>query len=62
MLKAKDLLPSIENFIDAVISSRHVNELELWEYVRAFAEMKVNRIRSLDPARNSWHLRPIGRS
>ena len=29
-MKTKDLLPSIENFIDAVIATRYVNEEELW--------------------------------
>ena len=51
-MKTKDLLPSIENFIDAVINTRYVDELELWEYVRAFSEMKVNRLKALDPSRN----------
>ena len=51
-MKTKDLLPSIENFIDAVIATRYVDELELWEYVRAFSEMKVNRLKALDPSRN----------
>ena len=51
-METKDLLPSIENFIDAVINTRYVDELELWEYVRAFSEMKVNRLKALDPSRN----------
>ena len=51
-METKDLLPSIENFIDAVINTRYVNEEELWDYVRAFAETKVNRLRALDPDRN----------
>ena len=52
MMKSKDLIPSIENFIDAVIATRYVDEEELWDYVRAFAETKVNRLRALDPQRN----------
>ena len=52
MLKAKDMIESIENFVDALISSRHIDEKELWEYIRAFAEMKVNRLNAIDPDRN----------
>ena len=52
MIKTKDIMPSIENFIDAVINSRYMDELEVWEYVRAFAETKANRLRALDPDRN----------
>jgi hypothetical protein len=52
MLKSKDMISSIENFLDALINTRHLDELELWEYVRAFSEMKVNRLRALDPDRN----------
>ena len=52
MLKAKDVISSVENFVDALICSRHIDEQELWEYVRAFAEMKCNRLRALDPQRN----------
>lgn len=52
MITTKELMPSIENFIDAVINTRYVDELELWEYVRAFAETKANRLRALDPDRN----------
>ena len=52
MLKAKDVISSVENFVDALISTRHIDEQELWEYVRAFAEIKCNRLRALDPQRN----------
>jgi hypothetical protein len=52
MLKAKDVINSIENFVDALINTRYIDELELWEYLRAFSEMKVNRLKALDPSRN----------
>ena len=52
MMTAKDMIVSIENFVDALISSRHIDERELWEHIRAFAQMKVNRLDALDPARN----------
>ena len=52
MIQTKDYLPSIENFVDALISSRYLDERELWEYLRAFCEMKCNRLAALDPQRN----------
>ena len=52
MLKPKDMIISIENFLDALINTRYLDEQEMWEYLRAFAEMKCNRHRALDPDRN----------
>ena len=52
MLTAKDMIQSIENFVDALISSRHIDELDMWVCISNFAEMKANRLRSLDPLRN----------
>tara|TARA_B100001559_G_scaffold279028_1_gene251330 strand:+ start:81 stop:236 length:156 start_codon:yes stop_codon:yes gene_type:complete len=48
----KQILPSIENFVNAVINSRHLDEQEMWDLVWHMAEQKVNRFRALDPARN----------
>ena len=52
MLKAKDMIDSIDNFVTALINSRHIDELEMWVCISHFAEKKANRLRSLDPQRN----------
>ena len=52
MLKAKDMIDSIENFVDALISSRHIDELDMWVCIHHFAELKANRLRALDRNRN----------
>ena len=48
----KQMLESIENFIDSLIYSRHLDEQEMYDLVWDMAERKVNRLRALDPARN----------
>ena len=48
----KQMLSSIENFIDALISSRYLDEQEMYDLVWHMAEQRVNRLRALDPARN----------
>ena len=52
MLKAKDMISSIENFVDALISTRHIDELDMWVAIHFFAEKKANRLRALDAQRN----------
>ena len=52
MLKAKDMIDSIDNFVSALIHSRHIDELDMWVCISHFAEMKANRLRALDPQRN----------
>lgn len=48
----KQMLSSIENFIDALIYSRHLDEQEMYDLVWDMSERKVNRLRALDPSRN----------
>ena len=48
----KHMLGSIENFIDACINSRYLDEQKMYDLVRHMAEQKVNRLRALDPQRN----------
>lgn len=48
----KQMLSSIENFIDALINSRYLDEQEMYDLVWDMAERKVNRLRALDPLRN----------
>ncbi len=46
------MLSSIENFIDALINTRYLDEQEMYDLVWHMAEQKVNRLRALDPLRN----------
>lgn len=48
----KEMLPSIENFIDALINSRYLDEQEMYDMVWYMAQERVNRLRALDPLRN----------
>lgn len=48
----KEMLPSIENFIDALINSRYLDEQEMYDMVWHMAQERVNRLRALDPQRN----------
>ena len=52
MIKAKEMIESIDNFVTALISSRHIDELDMWVCISHFAEKKANRLRALDPLRN----------
>ena len=51
-LMEKEMLPSIENFIDSLINTRFLNEQEMYDMVQRMAEQRVNRLRALDPLRN----------
>ena len=48
----KEYLESVDNFVTALVNSRHLDEQEMWDLLWAHAERKVNRMRALDPARN----------
>jgi hypothetical protein len=48
----KQMISSIENFIDALINTRYLDEQEMYDLVWHMAEQKVNRLRALDPDRN----------
>ena len=48
----KEMLSSIENFIDSLINTRYLDKQEMYDLVWHMAEQKVNRFRALDPARN----------
>ena len=48
----KEYLESIDNFVTAVINTRHLDEREMWDALWAYAEDKVNRMSAFDPDRN----------
>lgn len=52
VVTTKELIPHIENYLIALINTRYVNELELFEAVASMCQRRVNRLRALDPARN----------
>ena len=51
-MKATDVLISVENFIDAVASTRFIDEQELYEAVAKMATARANRLAGLNPDRN----------
>jgi hypothetical protein len=52
MLKATDLLESIDNFLGALSYSYHVDEQELYQLTAAMCTAQANRLSGLDPDRN----------
>jgi len=48
----KDCLQSVDNFVSALINTRYLDEQEMWDLIWHHAEVKVNRLRALDPLRN----------
>ena len=51
-MKATDVLVSVENFIDALVNTRFIDEQELYEAVAKMATARTNRLAGLDPDRN----------
>ena len=51
-MKATDVLVSVENFIDAIATTRFIDEQELYEAVAKMATARTNRLAGLDPDRN----------
>ena len=49
----KQCLESVDNFVSALINTRFLDEQEMWDLVWQHAKQKVNRLRALDPARNT---------
>ena len=56
MMTSKELIPSIDNFLEALVYSYHVDKQELYAAVAELTAREVNRLRALDPARN-WPTR-----
>ena len=52
MVKTKELLDSIENFLCALSYTYHVDKRELFELAGAMCTSEANRLRALDPERN----------
>ena len=48
----KQMMESIDNFIEACIYSYHLDEQEMWDIIWHHAERTSIRLRDLDPARN----------
>lgn len=51
-MSEKEYLQSVENFIQALVYSRHLDEQEMYDLVWHMAEQRVNRLRALDQERN----------
>ena len=52
MMKTKELLPSIENFLNALSYTYHVDKRELFELAAAMCTAEARRLAALDPDRN----------
>ena len=52
MIEIKDLMLSVENFINALSYTYHVDEQELFRAVADLCTRHANRLDALDPARN----------
>jgi hypothetical protein len=52
MIQTKDVIPSVENFLDALINTRHLDEQELYRFVARMCNARANRLAGLDPDRN----------
>ena len=52
MMKSKELLNSIENFLSALSYTYHVDKRELLELTAAMCTSEANRLRALDPEPN----------
>ena len=52
MIEAKELIPSVEDYLDSLVYSRHVDEQELFALVLKMCVRRLNRLRALDPMRN----------
>ena len=48
----KELLPHIENYLIALVNTRHLDEQELFAAVASMCQRRVNRLAALDPNRN----------
>ena len=52
MIQAKELMPSVEDYLDSLVYSRHVEEQELLALVQKMCVRRLNRLQGLDPQRN----------
>ena len=52
MVKTKELLECVENFLNALSYTYHVDKRELFELAGAMCTSEANRLRALDPERN----------
>ena len=52
MMTIKELLPSVDNFIQAVISTRFIDEQDFYKAIANMCNAKANRLAGLDPQRN----------
>ena len=52
MMKATELLDSVENFLGALSYTYHVDKRELYELTAQMCRAKASRLAALDPDRN----------
>ena len=52
MMTIKELLPSMDNFIQAVVHTRAIDEQEFYRAIADMCNAQANRLAGLDPDRN----------
>ena len=51
-MTTKELLPYIQDYLESLVNTRHVDEQELFGAVATMCQMRANRLAALDPDRN----------
>ena len=51
-MTTKELLPFIQDYLESLVNTRHVDEQELFGAVASMCAMRANRLAALDPDRN----------
>ena len=51
-MTTKELLPYIQDYLESLVNTRHVDEEELFAAVASMCQLRVNRLVALDPDRN----------
>ena len=51
-MTTKELLPFIQDYLESLVNTRHLDEQELFAAVATMCQMRANRLAALDPDRN----------
>ena len=52
MVTIEELLPYMEDYLIAIVNTRHVDEQEFFAAVGAMCQLHADRLAALDPERN----------
>lgn len=51
-MTTKELLPYIQDYLESLVNTRHVDEQEFFGALASMCQLRANRLAALDPARN----------